>query len=111
METVDILMHRKLQYTSVRENTVSMSFLRLTTIVSIALASSLRVVECASPGPDQVYPSDSGHSLVTKNAEHAKITALCHVACFNFLFEGVDPNEMASESPTTTNGTEVRLQY
>ena len=100
---------------------MSMSSLLTTVSLVIALASSLRVVECA---PDQVSPSDSGHSLVTKNVEHAKIVALCHVACFNFLFEGVDPtdgaangtangtaNEMASESPTTTNGTEVRLQY
>ena len=92
---------------------MSMSFLTLTTIVSMALASSLRVVECASPGPDQVYPSDSGHSLVTKNVEHAKITALCHVACFNLLFEDANgtANEMSSESPTSTSGTEVRLQY
>ena len=95
-----------------------MSSLLAIVSLAIALASSLRVVECASP--EQVSPSDSGHSLVTKNAEKAKITAICHVACFNFLFEGVDPtdeaasgtaNEMARESPTTTNGTGVRLQY
>ena len=84
-----------------------MSMSSLLTIVSlvIALASSLRVVECA---PDlQVSPSDSGHSLVTKDAEKANITARCHVACFNFLFEVTD------NGTNGTNGTNgaVRLQY
>ena len=64
----------------------------------------LRVLEWA---PDLVSPSDSGHSLVTKNAEKAKITALCHVACFNFLFEGVNPTDGEANG---TNGNEVRLQ-
>ena len=71
----------------------------------IALASFLRV---ASPVPDQVSPSDSGHSLVTKNTTHAKIAALCHVACLNFLFEGVDPTDGEANG---INGTEVRLHY
>ena len=96
-----------------------MSMSSLLTIVSLVMAFS-SLLRVASPAPDQVSPSDSGHSLVTNDTEEAKITAICHVACFNFLFEGVDPtdeadngtaNEMASESPTTTNGTEVRLQY
>ena len=56
-------------------------------------------------------PSDSGHLLVTKNAEKAKITALCHVTCFNFLFEVTDGAANGTANVTTTNGTEVRLQY
>ena len=79
-----------------------MSSLLVIVSLVIALASFLRV---SSPAPDQVSPSDSGHSLVTKDAEKAKIAALCHVACLNFLF---DPTDGAAND---TNGTEVRLQY
>ena len=86
-----------------------MSSLMAIVSLVIALASSLRVVECASP--EQVSPSDFGHSLVTKNAEKAKITALCHVTCFNFLFEVTDGGANGTANVTTTNGTEVRLQY
>ena len=87
-----------------------MSSLLTAVSLVIALVSFLRVLECAAP---EVSPSDSGHSLVTTSAETAKTTALCHVACLNFLFENpTDGNETTEQPPseTTTNET-VRLQY
>ena len=51
-----------------------------------------------------VSPSDSGHALVTRDADEAQNTALCHVFCINSLLQ-----EMAvsgnNSNTTSSNGT------
>ena len=69
-----------------------MSMLTVVPLV-VFLASFSRVLgdlDCPAPGVIMtVSPSDSGHSLVTKSAEVAKNTALCHVACLNLVFQDI----------------------
>jgi hypothetical protein len=48
-------------------------------------------------------PSDSGHALVTRDADEAQNTALCHVFCINSLFQSVSGNN----SNTTSNNITV----
>ena len=36
--------------------------------------------------PSDPSPSDSGHMLVTTDADEARNTALCHIACINLLY-------------------------
>ena len=52
-----------------------------------------------------VSPSDSGHALVTRDADEAQNTALCHVFCINSLFQSVSGNN----SNTTSNNEAVSV--
>ena len=55
-----------------------------------------------------VSPSDSGHALVTRDADEAQNTALCHIFCINFLFQSVSGNNSNTTSSNETvpvNGT------
>ena len=36
--------------------------------------------------------SDSSHSVVTGNAEEARVAAFCHVACINYFFRSMSGN-------------------
>ena len=51
-----------------------------------------------------VSPSDSGHALVTRDADEAQNTALCHVFCINSLFQSV-PVSGNNSNTTSNNGT------
>ena len=42
--------------------------------------------------PEPSSLSDSSHSVVTENAEEARVAAFCHVACINYLFQSVSGN-------------------
>ena len=44
--------------------------------------------------------SDSSHSVVTGNAEEARVAAFCHVACINYFFQPLSGN-----GTNGTNGT------
>ena len=55
-----------------------------------------------------VSPSDSGHALVTRDADEAQNTALCHVFCINSLFQSVsgnNSNTTSSNETVSVNGT------
>ena len=53
-----------------------------------------------------VSPSDSGHALVTRDADEAQNTALCHIFCINSLFQSVSGNNSNTTSNNITlNGT------
>ena len=51
-----------------------------------------------------VSPSDSGHALVTRDADEAQNTALCHVFCIDSLFQSV-PVSGNNSNTTSNNGT------
>ena len=55
-----------------------------------------------------VSPSDSSHALVTREADEAQNTALCHVFCINSLFPSVsgnNSNTTSSNETVSVNGT------
>ena len=51
-----------------------------------------------------VSPSDSGHALVTRDADEAQNTALCHVFCINSLLQEMNISGNNSNT-TSSNGT------
>ena len=54
---------------------------------------------------DPVSPSDSGHALVTRDADEAQNTALCHVFCINSFFQNVSGNSSNTTATVSVNGT------
>ena len=42
--------------------------------------------------PEPSSLSDSSHSVVTGNAEEARVAAFCHVACINYFFQSMSGN-------------------
>ena len=59
--------------------------------------------------PSDTSPSDSGHVLVTTDADEARNTALCHVACINLLYANgnndTDGTGNDTDGTIDTNGT------
>ena len=56
-----------------------------------------------TPAPSSL--SDSSHSVVTENAEEARVAAFCHVACINYFFgNGTNDTNM---DETITNNTPI----
>ena len=51
-----------------------------------------------------VSPSDSGHALVTRDADEAQKTTLCHVFCINSLLQEMTVSGSNSNT-TSINGT------
>ena len=55
--------------------------------------------------PEPSSLSDSSHSVVTENAEEARVAAFCHVACINYFFgNGTNDTNM---DETITNNTPI----
>ena len=67
-------------------------FLLVCLVASLASLSPRVLAQpvCVQPDgsvlPSDTSPSDSGHVLVTTDADEARNTALCHVACMNLLY-------------------------
>ena len=72
----------------------------------LPLASVSRVLgdlECQKSAVP--IPSDSGHALVTRDADEAQNTALCHVFCINSLLQEMTVSGNNSNT-TSSNGRE-----
>ena len=53
-------------------------------ILSLASLYGVYGQECSPEAPNATL-SDTVHQVVTENAEDARVAALCHVACINYV--------------------------
>ena len=87
------------------------AFIGRTVNISYAFATYMGPSEYSDPVELHLFrfvpvsPSDSSHSLVTKDAVEAQNTALCHVYCINSLFK--DKNASSDDSNTAANNETV----
>ena len=82
-------------------------FLLVCLVASLASLSRVLAqpvcVQPDAPLPSDTSPSDSGHVLVTTDADAARNTALCHVACINLLY--ANGNSDTNGTGNDTDGT------
>ena len=82
-------------------------FLLVCLVASLASLSRVLAqpvcVQPDAPLPSDTRPSDSGHVLVTGDADAARNTALCHVACINLLY--ANGNNGTNGTGNDTDGT------
>ena len=76
----------------------------------VLLVSRVKGLQCSSNTTNAVNeytpePSsldDGTHSLVTVNAEEARVAALCHVTCINYLLRSLNCENIFTDSPMTS---------
>ena len=90
----------------------TVSYSRL--VLALALVSRVASLQCSSSNitndyaPEPSSLNDGIHSLVTVNAEEARVAALCHVTCINYFLRSLSGNSSNSitPGPTATPGEE-----
>ena len=84
-------------------------------VLALAFVSRVWNLQCSSAdsrvnssdnaGVFMLEPSslnDTSHSVVTEDAQEARVSALCHVVCINYLLQ---PSVNSSTNATATNAT------